>query len=140
MSHRRKREHLLLVEITPMIDVVFLLIVFFLTTAQFARLTRADVDLPREQGEQEEEPEEAGMVVNITASGAIVVASETVTLNGLEFLVRQEMVRAAEQPGTPLKLLIRADRSADTAHLNKVVTRLQELKVGVARIATEVPR
>ncbi|MHC5003429.1 MAG: ExbD/TolR family protein [Planctomycetota bacterium] len=125
------------VEITPMIDVVFLLIVFFLTTAQFVRLTRAEVELPEEAGEQEPEAEEAGVVVNLTAGGEIVVASETLTLNALEVLVLQEM---AVERDEPLKLMIRADRNADTAHLNRIVARLQDLGVGLARIATEVPR
>ena len=41
----RNRRKLTTVEMTPMIDVVFLLIIFFMTTAQFARQTRAEVDL-----------------------------------------------------------------------------------------------
>ncbi len=42
----RHTERGVAVDLTPMIDVVFLLIIFFMTTAQFARLTRADVELP----------------------------------------------------------------------------------------------
>ncbi|MEC9372838.1 MAG: biopolymer transporter ExbD, partial [Planctomycetota bacterium] len=38
------------IDITAMIDVVFLLIIFFMTTAQFVKMTRAEVDLPRETG------------------------------------------------------------------------------------------
>ena len=45
------RRHLA-VEITPMIDVVFLLIIFFMVTARFARDTRAELNLPQEKGEQ----------------------------------------------------------------------------------------
>ncbi len=35
-------ERTLPVDLTPMIDVVFLLIIFFMVTAQFARITRAE--------------------------------------------------------------------------------------------------
>ena len=75
MKRRGARvQHMIALEITPMIDVVFLLIVFFMTTAQFARVTRTELDLPLEQGEQEEQPEEAGFVVNINADGSIILA------------------------------------------------------------------
>ena len=67
----------LLVEITPMIDVVFLLIVFFMTAARFAREQRAPMELPREAGEVEQE-EAAGLVVNLLDDGRIVVQDEAV--------------------------------------------------------------
>ena len=53
--------------------------------------------------------------------------------------VGQEAARQADR-SEAVKLLIRADRNADTTHLNRVVTRLKDLGVGLARIATEVPR
>ena len=127
------------IEITPMIDVVFLLIIFFMTTAQFAQMTRAEVDLPLERGEEEQEAEEAGLVINITADGTLIVASETVTMDGLERFVRDEIDRRPDRSPSGVKLLIRADRRTDTAVLNDVITRMQKLKVGAARMATEVP-
>ena len=39
-----------------------------------------------------------------------------------------------------LKLLIRADREAPAARLNRVVSMIESLGVGSARLATEVPR
>ena len=46
-ARARQRRRSVAVDITPMIDVVFLLIIFFMTTAQFAQLTKAEVDLPQ---------------------------------------------------------------------------------------------
>ena len=93
-QRRRPIDRFLALEVTPMIDVVFLLIIFFMTTAQFARLTRADVDLPLEKGEQRHIPEEEGIVINITQSGRIIVSTETVTLERLEELVFDEIQRS----------------------------------------------
>ena len=39
-----------------------------------------------------------------------------------------------------LKLLLRADRTVAASYLNSVVRLLDSLGVGVARLATEVPR
>ncbi|MCH8037092.1 MAG: biopolymer transporter ExbD, partial [Proteobacteria bacterium] len=38
---------------TPMIDVVFQLMIFFMYTAQFAQVTRTAIDLPDEAGEEQ---------------------------------------------------------------------------------------
>ncbi|MHC4381453.1 MAG: ExbD/TolR family protein [Planctomycetota bacterium] len=136
----RHRSRGIVVDITPMIDVVFLLIIFFMTTAQFAQLTRAEVDLPQERGEQQAEAEQAGIVVNITSEGQLIVSGRTVGLGELESIVRLEIAREPDRPAQQLKLLIRADRNAPAARLNRVVEVLRPLGVGAARLATEVPR
>jgi biopolymer transport protein ExbD len=133
----RTRE--LLVEITPMIDVVFLLIIFFMTTARFSQETKAELELPREQGEQQETAEEAGLVINIEASGTLIVNGTTITMPQLETVVGDEIARLQGRDPEQLKLMIRADRNGDTAQLNQVIERLRELGVGAARMATEVP-
>ena len=127
------------VDITAMIDVVFLLIIFFMTTAQVARLTHTEVDLPLEKGEQRATPDETGLVINITGGGEIVVAGRTVDIAELEGIVRGELRKQPEQPAHELKLLLRADRTAAAAQLNRVVILLESLGVGAARLATEVP-
>jgi biopolymer transport protein ExbD len=139
-NRRHHSDRLLALEITPMIDVVFLLIIFFMTTARFAQVTRAELDLPREKGEQHEQAEEAGLVINLDATGALIVAQRTVTLEELEDLVREEVERSRGRDARGVKLMIRADRNLDTARLNEVVTHLQTLGVGAVRVATEVPR
>ena len=136
----RERNRSLHIEITPMIDVVFLLIIFFMTTAQFARMTRAELALPIEPGEQERAPEEAGLVINLTRAGEIIVSDQALDLAELEQLVRQEIELHPDRPARQLKLLIRADKNADSARLNEVVRLLQRMDVGHARLATEVPR
>ncbi len=123
-----------------MIDVVFLLIIFFMTTAQVAQLTRTEIDLPLERGDQLTTPDEAGLVINISASGEIIVASRVVGLAELEGIVRSEIRKDPQRPADQLKLLLRADRTVAALYLNRVVRLLESLGVGAARLATEVPR
>jgi len=138
-GRRTSAERMLLIEITPMIDVIFLLIIFFMTTARFAQDTRAEIDLPREQGDQQEEAEEAGIVINIDSEGTVIVAGETMTMEDLDALVLSEAARTPGRDPEGLKLMIRADRNADTGRMNEIIKRLQRLGVGAARVATEVP-
>jgi biopolymer transport protein ExbD len=135
-----RNDHMRAVEITPLIDVVFLLIIFFMTTARFAQITRAELDLPKERGEQREKSEEAGIIINIDAQGRILVGREEVSIDDLESIVAEEATRARGRDPTRLRLMIRADRECDTARLNDVLTRLQRLGVAGVRIATEVPQ
>ena len=129
----------MVVEITPMIDIVFLLIIFFMITAQFARITRAEVELPPERGEQQAAAEEAGLVINVMADGRYVVEQSTYGLEGVTAQVQAAVERAGGNPSRA-RLMIRPDRRADTAALNALLTRLRELGVPLARVATEVPR
>ena len=54
-------------DLTPMIDVILLLIVFFMLSSQFSRTERMQVDLPVESGDElavEEHPSE--IVIDMT--------------------------------------------------------------------------
>jgi biopolymer transport protein ExbD len=122
-----------------MLDINFLLIMFFMLTAQFQRTTQSAVDLPKEQGEKEAQIDEAGLVINITSRGEIIVSNETVDLEALRGMVREQIDKQPAHSKTPLKLMVRADRKAGTDQLNRVVVMLRDLGVGTIRIATEVP-
>ena len=128
----------LLVELTPMIDVVFLLIIFFMAAARFAQETRAEVELPQERGEQHE-AEEAGLIVNLTSGGVLIVDGETIELEDLEQMINARVQRLPGRDPEQMKLTIRADRSANTAHLNRLIRILEEAGLGTASFATGVP-
>jgi len=135
---RKRRDKQLLLEITPMVDVVFLLIIFFMTTAQFARITRAEIDLPEERGEQEQQSEEAGIVINLMRDGSMIVNEKELSAGDVETLVTKQIERRGGEPAA-VKLTIRADRQADTALLNDLLRRLERHGLAAANLATEVP-
>ena len=138
-ARRAGAERVVPLELAPMIDVVFLLIIFFMTTARFAEVTRAQLDLPQEEGEREEESVEAGLVINVDRDGTFIVDQEELDLAGLDALVQAEIDRTPGRSAAHLKLMIRADRNADTGRLNELIGRLEQRGVGAARLATEVP-
>jgi biopolymer transport protein ExbD len=125
--------------VTSMLDINFLLIMFFMMTAHFQRTTHARLDLPQERGEAVVQVDEAGLVINMTVGGDIIVSGEAVDLDGLRAMVQEQIDKHSPTPENPLKLMVRADRNARTADLNRVVAMLRELGVGTIRIATEVP-
>ncbi len=98
------------------------------------------MERPLEKGEQEQIADEAGLVINITRRGEIIIADETVALDDLDAIVAAELRRTTHHDPRRLKLLLRADRGASAASLNDVIARLRGMGVGAARLATEVPR
>lgn len=125
--------------VTSMLDINFLLIMFFMMTAHFQKETHARLDLPQEAGERQPQPDEAGLVINITASGEIVVSNQAIDMDELRRRVQKQRDIHSADESNPLKLMVRVDRNARADHLNRVVTMLREENVGVIRIATEIP-
>ena len=125
--------------VTSMLDINFLLIMFFMMTAHFQRETHAELKLPLEPGEKQIQPDEAGLVINVGSGGEIIVSGKPIELPELRTKVQAEIDRLPGGSASTLKLMIRADRDAHTQHLNRVVSMLHELGVGTIRIATEIP-
>jgi len=128
-------ERILDVDLTPMIDVVFLLIVFFMATAQFAKLTKADIDLPKEQGETERAAVNSSVVINVTESGELIVDGDAFSMDRVVAMVRVELRNTDGDP-TALDLLIRADRAAPASAVNNLADRLVEAGVRSWRLGT----
>ncbi|MSR18079.1 MAG: biopolymer transporter ExbD [Phycisphaerales bacterium] len=103
-------------DFTPMIDVVFLLLIFFIVTAQMAKQSRSDVQLPSEAGDKHKDARAAGLIVNILADGTIQVADRVVDLPALRVMAQEAASRDATS--SPI---IRADFAAPTSLLNGAV-------------------
>ncbi|MFO0828348.1 MAG: biopolymer transporter ExbD [Phycisphaerales bacterium] len=136
-----RRDRVLAIDMTPMIDIVFQLLIFFLVTARMAQMSRADIDLPRERGEQERSKEQAGMTVNVAANGEIRVAERVVTLDELEALAADLASSPSAQGGgaASFRPLVRADTKAPTQRLNAVLGALERAGVKAIRLATSPP-
>ena len=137
-KNARSSNRSVVVDMTPMIDIVFQLLIFFLVTAQMAQQTRAQLDLPKEKGEEEKQQDIAGLTVNVLADGSIVVNDQTVSLEALDRMI-DEAIGVAGGPDK-LKPLIRADRKADSTRLNEVFNRLSGRGLSAIRLATERSR
>jgi len=123
------------VDLTPMIDVVFLLIVFFMATAQFAKLTKADIDLPKEPGETERTTVSSSVVVNVTAAGELIVDGDSYSMDRVVAMVRVDLRRLGGDASS-FDLLIRADRTAPASIINALANRLVEAGVRSWRLGT----
>jgi biopolymer transport protein ExbD len=134
----RSSNRSVVIDMTPMIDIVFQLLIFFLVTAQMAQQTRATLDLPKEKGEESKETEQAGLTINVLADGSVVVNEDVLSYEALDRLVDEAIARAGGV--NELKPLVRADRTCDAAKLNEVFNRLSARGLTAIRLATERSR
>jgi biopolymer transport protein ExbD len=122
-------------DLTPMVDVVMLLVIFFAFTAQFARTFSTALDLPREKPAGDAPPH-AGHTVHIdmTREGRYLVLGHPIDP---EWLV-QAVARDIRQAGGPqgVDIVVRADRSASAAHLNTLAALLSRAGARTWKLAT----
>ncbi|MEN0111985.1 MAG: biopolymer transporter ExbD, partial [Planctomycetota bacterium] len=99
--------------LTPMIDVVFLLVIFFMTATQFAEVERAvDLELPTVDPEAASVASaESPRVVTVMADGSLLLDGETASLDTLTERLRI----AAESSASPEapEVLIQGDARSD---------------------------
>ncbi len=130
---RTRRARVGAFDLTPMIDVVLQLIIFFMFTSQFGQVSRTIVDLPKEKGEQEGEDKPA-LVIDITLEGAYVIDAKPLSFDRVLAVVRTETDRYAD-PGA-MSVLIRPDRRATAGAINRLADEFARLGVRRWAIAT----
>lgn len=96
------------INLTPLIDVVFLLLIFFLTATTFQKdEIEMDLELPQAaSGEPSDESEV--IVINIMSNGKLLVDGREVTVEAL-----QQKLKAAATRNKDQEVLIRGDRKTE---------------------------
>lgn len=108
MSIQIKRSQAANLSLTPLIDVVFLLLIFFLVTSEFEEEERKlDIVLPTATSATPMTGKPREVVVDIDPRGQLYVGGQAMTMAQLEEI----LVRAVANNPTNQSVVIRADRS-----------------------------
>lgn len=114
-----------------MIDVVLLLIIFFLVSAQISRSIRQPLDLPNQPGIAESDASTEGvLVVDLLRDGALRVDTEVVSYETFGSMLSAE-------GGADQVVLVRPEHDAPASHLNRLTRLLTEGGATRYRIATD---
>ncbi|VUD68817.1 Biopolymer transport protein ExbD [Thalassocella blandensis] len=97
------------INLTPLIDVVFLLLIFFMVSTTFTKESHLEVDLPEATGSAPAQPSEKVEVV-IDANGAYSVNGNKLINNQLETLRRA--LQEASGGNTKVPFIITGDANA----------------------------
>jgi biopolymer transport protein ExbD len=126
------------IQIAPLIDIVFLLICFFMFAMQLMQ-TQADasVQVPVMSSERADPQTPAEIIVNVRRDGTIRVNSAEVTPDGLTGLLAGEVARSTKRP-IPLRVVIRADRRQHYDGLDKALNACR--RAGITQIILRAER
>lgn len=122
-------------QLAPMIDIVFLLLIFFIVTWQFTRSeTELSVSVPTAQEGAEPERQMGEIVINILGDGAIRIEGTTVDL---EQLLDKLAPIAAAFENQPVR--IRGDGGVEYQRIVEVIDTCQKAGIWNISFATQRP-
>jgi biopolymer transport protein ExbD len=113
------------INISPLIDMVFILLIFFIVTTTFVEESGVDVDKP--QAASARALDKNSIILAITGKGQVVYGGKEIGIGGVRALVR----RLTQQDDTPV--IIQADQASPAGLLVRVI---DEAKLGGAKIVS----
>lgn len=119
--------------LTPLIDVVFNLLVFFLVATSFQRVQRElQVDLPKAKSSETVSMEIQPVAVTVAKDGGVTMGGKPVTIEELPKRLR-EALTAVQKP----RVFVRGDAHAYHQNIVAVLNACQEAGIHDVSLATE---
>jgi biopolymer transport protein ExbD len=110
------------VDISPLIDCIFILLLFFIVTTSFVKEVGVEVDKP--QAASAQKLERNSIMLAVTQEGQVIYGGEELGLSGVRTLVKR-MLRKEDLP-----VIVKTDRLTPSWLLVKVI---DEAKLGGAQ-------
>lgn len=110
------------IDMSPLIDCVFILLIFFIVTTTFVEETGVEVDKP--QAASASRLEKTSIMIALTAKGEVVYGGREIGISGVRSLVKRML-----QHGDEIPVIIQADSAAESGLLVRVI---DEAKLGGA--------
>jgi biopolymer transport protein TolR len=128
-GRRGRRTPMAEINVTPMVDVMLVLLIIFMVTAPLLT-AGVQVDLPDAKAsalDQNNEP----VTVSIDASGQVFIDNTPVPLDALDAHL-QQIAASSREPGGP-RLFLRADRGLDYGRVMQVMGEIN--RAGLRRVS-----
>lgn len=125
-----KRDTNIIINITPLIDVVFILLIFFAVTTSFVTPTSIKMDLPKAKGEAVEDKKNIRVAVDST--GALFIDGESIKDDELE-----SMLKTLKDIHPEATVIIEADEKAMHGKVVFVIDKAKSADYAKFAIATK---
>lgn len=130
------------IELSPLIDVVFQLLIFFAVTTSFLQVSGLELELPESDADAPERTAAAAnpapLVIELAADGSMTFRGDPITLEALEEQLRGALAERGEE-----HVVLRADRDArhgQVVAIMDIVRRAGARGLSVATRPREPPR
>ena len=131
MKFRRRRREQVEINLASLIDVVFILLLFFVVTTTFTRETQMQVDLPEaSSGTPPEQTELKQMEVVIAADGSFALNGQGLVKSDLDTL----MAALQKESGGDNSLPLTISADAKTSHQSVVIAMDAAGKLGFSHL------
>ena len=110
----RRKQKDMGIEMGPLMDIVFILLIFFVVTSSFTRETGVDVTKPQAQSASQLEKE--NLLIAITREGTIHMNERQVDLASLQDILKQSLAKAPDR-----EAVVIADKGGETGVLVQVI-------------------
>ena len=111
------------IDMTPMIDVIFQLIIFFMCVTDMADQSRAVLELPSARKAEPDVAEPGRLIINVTTDGDIIINGQPRSDGDLRDIFRLEaQTSPKDHTGAMIRpVYIRADRDVEFRHVHRVM-------------------
>jgi len=120
------------VDISPLIDCVFILLIFFIVTTTFVEETGVEVDKP--QAASSVQLEKTSILLALTEKGEVIYGGREIGFGG----VRQLVKRMLQKEDVPV--VIQVDAAADSGLLVRVIDEAKLAGATKVSLATRKPQ
>jgi len=120
------------IDISPLIDCVFILLIFFIVTTTFVEETGVDVDKP--QAASAVRLEKNSILLALTDKGEVVYGGREIGISGVQPLVKR-MLQKEDLP-----VIVQADAVAQSGLLVRVIDQAKLAGAVKVSVATSQPR
>ncbi|MEA1920765.1 MAG: biopolymer transporter ExbD [Campylobacterota bacterium] len=114
------------IDMTPMLDIVFIMLIFFIVTTSFVKESGIDVNKPQASSAKTEK--KANIIIGISQSGEIWIDKHPIDIRALRTTV--EKLHADTPEGS---VVITADKKAETGILVSVMDQVK--LAGISKIS-----
>ena len=135
MNFRQLRRPEVSINLTPLIDVVFLLLIFFMVSTSFSELTQLVVDLPEAAGSPA--TNDNALILTVDVAGNMTLNGESVPndVRGLSLALRQQL-----SGNTDIPVTLSADAMTPHQYVVTAMDVAAQLNITRLTIATENTR
>lgn len=135
MRRRRRDQDEAEINITPMLDIVFIMLIFFIVTTSFVKEQGLEVSRPSSSPPKEMKKDKGPIVVKINSGNLISIKGRVLEPQAVEANLEREK---AEKPTSPL--IIAAHPEADTEALVLILDAAKAAGIESVNVATTSPR
>ena len=141
MKFRRNETPKAEMQFAPMIDVVFLLLIFFIVTWSFAkRETELDIDIPVADSGTDPERNQYEIVINIRKDGAVKTQAEVLYTDEEVRTVLGGMLARIHEVNPDQSVIVRGDRKTEWENIVRVLDVCQAAGIWNVAFSTDKPK